>query len=141
MRKTKSYLLALLLANILTVAATAQTTISGKIENSATKEKVAAVSVTVKGSGTGTFTDDKGNFKIAVAKLPATLLITSVGYEMQEITVSDANQPLLVSFTPSNKLGQEVVVSATRTSQRMMESPVSIEPCGGCRGTYDLRSE
>jgi outer membrane receptor protein involved in Fe transport len=127
MRKTKSYLLALLLANILTVAAIAQTTISGKVENSASKEKVAAVSVTVKGSGTGTFTDDKGNFKITVAKLPATLLITSVGYEMQEITVSDATQPLVVSFKPSNKLGQEVVVSATRTSQRILESPVSIE--------------
>ncbi len=127
MRKTKSYLLALLLANILTIAATAQTTISGKIENSATKEKVAAVSVTVKGSGTGTFTDDKGNFKITVDKLPTTLLFTSVGYEMQEITVSDAGQPLVISFKASNKLGQEVVVSATRTSQRMMESPVSIE--------------
>ena len=127
MRKTKSYLLALLLANIFTIAATAQTTISGKVENKATKEKVPAVSVTVKGSGTGTFTDDKGNFKITVPALPATLLITSIGYEMQEITVSDAAQPLVISFQPSNKLGQEVVVSATRTSQRMMESPVSIE--------------
>jgi outer membrane receptor protein involved in Fe transport len=127
MRKTKSYLLALLLANILSVAAKAQITISGKVENSSTKEKVAAVSVTVKGSGTGTFTDDRGNFKITVPNLPVTLLITSVGYELQEITVTDASQPLTVNFKPSNKLGQEVVVSATRTSQRIMESPVSIE--------------
>ena len=127
MRKTKSYLLTLLLANILTIAATAQTVISGKVENGSTKEKVAAVSVTVKGSGTGTFTDDKGDFKITVPKLPATLLFTSVGYELQEITVTDASQPLTVNFKPSNKLGQEVVVSATRTSQRIMESPVSIE--------------
>ena len=127
MRKTKSYLLALFLANIITIAAKAQTTISGKVENSATKETVAAVSVTVKGSGEGTFTDDKGNFKLTLSKLPATLLISSIGYEMQEITVSDAGQPLKVSFKPSNILGQEVVVSATRTSQKILESPVSIE--------------
>lgn len=127
MRKTKSYLLALLLANICTIALKAQTTISGKVENTATKESVAAVSVTVKGSGEGTFTDDKGNFKIAVAKLPAILLISSIGYELQEITVSDAGKPVSVSFKPSNVLGQEVVVSATRTSQKILESPVSIE--------------
>ncbi len=127
MRKTKSRLLALLLASIISLAATAQTSISGKVENSATKEKVAAVSVTVKGSAEGTFTDDKGNFKLTVSKLPATLLVSSVGYEMQEITVSDAGQPLSISFKPSNILGQEVVVSATRTSQKILESPVSIE--------------
>ncbi|MFT3679310.1 MAG: TonB-dependent receptor [Ferruginibacter sp.] len=127
MRKIRSYLVALLLANILAFAANAQTTISGKVSNSATKEIVPAVSVTVKGSGEGTFTDDKGNFKVTVQKLPVTLLVSSVGYELQEITVTDAAKPLAVDFKPSNKLGQEVVISATRTSQKILESPVSIE--------------
>ena len=128
MRKTKSYLLALLLANIITIAASAQiSTITGKVENSSTKEPVAAVSITVKGSNAGTFTDDKGNFKIESSKLPATLFITSVGYEMQELTVMNASTKIVVSFKPSNALGQEVVVSATKTAQKIMESPVSIE--------------
>ena len=126
MRKVKSCLLALLLVTFVTAAAQAQT-ISGKVENSTTKETVAAVSVTVKGTGEGTFTDDKGNFRLNVNKLPVTLLISSVGYELQEITVSDAGTPVTVRFTPSNVLGQEVVVSATRTSQKILESPVSIE--------------
>ena len=128
MRKTKSYLIALLLANIITITATAQTTtVSGKVENSATKEKVAAVSVTVKGTNTGTFTDDNGNFKITVSKLPATLLISSIGYELQEVSVNSADEKPTVSFKPSNVLGQEVVISATKTSQKILESPVSIE--------------
>jgi outer membrane receptor protein involved in Fe transport len=128
MKKTISHLLAFLIVNLISVAAFAQSTvIAGKIENSATKEKVAAVSVTIKGTGTGTFTDDKGNFKITATKLPATLLISSIGYELQEITVTDAGQPVLVSFKPTNSLGQEVVVSATRTPQKILESPVSIE--------------
>lgn len=126
MRKFRSCLLALLLANLLPFAVKAQT-ISGKVENSATKENVAAVSVTVKGTSEGTFTDDKGNFKLTVSKLPVTLLVSSVGYELQEITVSDAGKPVSISFKPSNVLGQEVVVSATRTSQKILESPVSIE--------------
>lgn len=127
MKKTLSYSLALVLANLLTIAVCAQSTITGKVENAATNEKIAAVSVTVKGSGTGTFTDDRGNFKITVPKLPVTLIFTSVGYEMQEVVVSDAAKLLTVNFKPSNKLGQEVVISATKTSQKIMESPVSIE--------------
>jgi outer membrane receptor protein involved in Fe transport len=126
MRKLKSCLMVLLLVTVVTAVAEAQT-ISGKVENSATKEKVAAVSVTVKGTGEGTFTDDNGNFKLNVAKLPVTLLISSIGYELQEITVADAGTVVKVDFKPSNVLGQEVVVSATRTSQKILESPVSIE--------------
>ncbi|MFM2358084.1 MAG: hypothetical protein RLY16_76 [Bacteroidota bacterium] len=127
MRKSISYLMALVLANIFSIAAYAQTTIiSGKVENGTTNEKVAAVSVTVKGTNIGTFTDDKGNFKFTVSKVPLTLLITSVGYEMQEVNVTDAT-PVTVNLKPSNALGQEVVVSATRVAQKIMESPVSIE--------------
>ncbi|MES2849649.1 MAG: TonB-dependent receptor [Bacteroidota bacterium] len=126
MRKIKSCLLALLLVTIVSVAANAQT-ISGKVQNSTSKENVAAVSVSVKGTGEGTFTDDNGNFKITVSKLPVTLLVSSVGYELQEVTVTDAVKPVTVSFKTSNILGQEVVVSATRTSQKILESPVSIE--------------
>ena len=128
MRKTKSYLLALLLASVLSVGAKAQiTTISGKVENSESKEKIAAVTITVKGTNLGTFTDDRGNFKIAVPKLPAVLLVSSVGYVMQEINVKSESEVVLVSFKPSNALGQEVVVSATKTSLKILESPVSIE--------------
>ena len=128
MRKTKSYLLALVLASVLSVGAKAQiTTISGKVENSESKEKIAAVTITVKGTNLGTFTDDRGNFKIAVPKMPAVLLVSSVGYVMQEINVKSESEVVLVSFKPSNALGQEVVVSATKTSLKILESPVSIE--------------
>ncbi|MBL0355623.1 MAG: TonB-dependent receptor [Chitinophagaceae bacterium] len=127
MRKTKSYWMALLLASFFTIAASAQTTITGKVENSTTKESIAAVSVSVKGTSGGTYTDDKGNFRLNVARLPVTLLISSVGYELQEVTVTDAAQVVKIDFKPSNILGQEVVISATKTSQKILESPVSIE--------------
>ncbi|UEG48916.1 TonB-dependent receptor [Ferruginibacter lapsinanis] len=128
MRKKISYLLALFLATVCTISANAQSTIIiGKVENSSSKEDVAAVSVTVKGGTDGTFTDDKGNFKLTTnQKLPLTLLFSSVGFEMQEVVVR-SQQPINVSFKPSNSLGQEVVVSASRVPQKILESPVSIE--------------
>ncbi|MEP7236380.1 MAG: carboxypeptidase-like regulatory domain-containing protein, partial [Ferruginibacter sp.] len=128
MRKVTSYLVAFLLANIITIGAFAQNvTINGNVRNSSTKEGSGAVSIIVKGEDMGTFTDDKGNFRITVKKLPVTLLISSVGYELQEVTVSNASTITQVEFKPTNILGQEVVVAANRVPQKIMESPVSIE--------------
>lgn len=128
MRKITSYLVALLLSNIFIMSAFAQNvTISGNVQNSATNEKTAAVSVTLKGSETGTYTDDKGNFSINTKSLPATLIFSSIGYEQQEVVVTQATKSLVVNFIPSNSLGQEVVVSASRVPQKILESPVSIE--------------
>ncbi len=128
MRKVTSYVATILMANILTIAAYAQNvTINGNVRNSNSKEGAGAVSVMVKGGETGTFTDDKGNFRITVKSLPVTLLISSVGFELQEVTVSSASKTVQVDFVPSNALGQEVVVAANRVPQRILESPVSIE--------------
>ena len=127
MRKIACYVIALVWANLFSIVASAQSpTIIGNVVNSLSKESVAAVSVTIKGGSEGTFTDDRGNFKISVSKLPVTLLISSVGYELQEVTVANSN-PITVQFIPSNSLGQEVVMSASRVPQKIMESPVSIE--------------
>ncbi len=121
-------MVAFVIANIFSVVAFAQNiTISGNVKNSATKENSAAVSVTIKGTDVGTFTDDKGNFSITTKSLPITLLITSVGYDPQEISVSNASDKVNVSFVPTNSLGQEVVVSASRVPEKILESPVSIE--------------
>ncbi len=121
-------MIAFVIAYTLPVFAFAQNvTISGNVKNSATQENAAAVSVTIKGSDIGTFTDDKGNFSITAKSLPVTLLITSVGFDPQEVTVSNATDKVNVLFVPSNSLGQEVVVSASRVPEKILESPVSIE--------------
>ena len=122
-------MLVFLLANILTSVAYAQSsTISGKIINRTTNESISAVSVTIKGSQIGTFTDDKGNFKVTFnQKLPVTMLFSSVGYALQELVITNPAEYLTIQMAPSNSLGQEVVVSATKVAQKILESPVSIE--------------
>ena len=123
MRKITSFLMFCLLA----LTASAQnTTISGNVRNSNTRENAAAVSVTIKGSSEGTFTDDKGNFRIVSKKLPATLIFSSIGYEPQERAIS-GTEPLAINLIPATGLGLEVVVSASRVPQKILESPVSVE--------------
>jgi outer membrane receptor protein involved in Fe transport len=129
MRKIACYVIAFILANIITLGVFAQNNIiSGNVVNSLSKETVSAVSITVKGGSVGTFTSDKGNFKLSVAQnLPFTLLFSSVGFKSQEVLVQAAGQSLKVQLVPSNALGQEVVVSASKVAQKIMESPISIE--------------
>ena len=129
MKKRIPYLCMLVFINLFTINAFAQTnTVSGKVQDFTSKDAVTAVSVTVKGASAGTFTDDKGNFKITITQaFPVTLVISSVGYQLQEVTVADAATPVLIAFKPTNALGQEVVVSATKVATRILESPVSIE--------------
>jgi outer membrane receptor protein involved in Fe transport len=128
MRKSYRFLTAWLLAGLFSLSANSQSvTISGKVSNGATKESAQAVSVIVKGTSQGTFTNSDGEFSIRVAKLPVTLVFSSIGFDDMEIPVSDASKPLTIDLTVNNALGQEVVVAATRTPTRILESPVTVE--------------
>ena len=117
------------LATLMVFSANAQSasTITGTVKNANTSESLSAVTVTVKGGTAGTFTDDKGNFKLSVTKFPVTLLISSVGFDSKEVVVSNSKANVAVSLTQGYVLGSDVVVSASRVAERILESPVSIE--------------
>ncbi len=130
MRRFYSKHLFVAMATVVSIPVLAQqsTTVSGSVKNAGSKEAISAVSVTIKGGTTGTFTDDKGNFRFTtVQKLPFTLVISSVGYASKEVTVSSADQAINVELATSFALGDEVVVSASRVAERILESPVSVE--------------
>lgn len=128
MRKSYRYAIVCMLAAFFSVAAYSQNIIlSGTIKNAVSQENVPAASVTVKGTNQGTFTDDKGFFRLNVEKLPVTLVITSIGFETQEVTINNASESIAISFVPTSELGQEVVVSATRSPERLLEAPVTVE--------------
>lgn len=128
MRKSYRCLATFLMASLFSIAAFAQqTVVTGNVRNNESREPVAGVTVSVKGSNIATQTDAQGNFRLSVAQLPVTLVITSVEYAPQEVTVTDASQPVQVDFAVRSILGQEVVVSASRVPERLLESPVSIE--------------
>ena len=111
MRKTYSTITCMLLAVFFSIAAFAQTTtITGNVRNSTNKEVVPAVSVTLKGTNSGTFTDDKGNFTLSTTqKPPFTLLISSIGFENQELKISDATSAIVIDMVPGSTMGTEIV--------------------------------
>lgn len=103
-------------------------TVTGSVKNSLNKEIVPAVSVVIKGTTTGSFTDERGNFRIISPKAPPFVLVfSSIGFATQEVTVTDVSAPVEVKFDPASALGAEVVVSASRVAERILESPVSVE--------------
>ena len=130
MKKRLSTLLVLMTV-LFSFTATAQKTtiVSGSVKLSKSGEAIPAVSVTIKGSAVGTFTDDKGSFKFSTNQMPPfTLVFSSVGYSSKE--VSFTGKDVTVELTTVETLGQEVVVAATRSQEKILESPVSIERMG-----------
>ena len=131
--KTKLTLLAVISLSIILVNPTSAQTgiISGDVKSASTGEYVPAATILIKGTGIGTFTDGRGNFRISgVKSFPVTLIVSSIGYALQEIIVAEASQSVRVSLKAVSALAQEVVVSASRLPERILESPVTIERVG-----------
>ena len=118
------------IASIMLLAASsfAQTKISGKVSDGASKESLIGVSIAVKGKVIGTISDTKGNFALSTTTpTPFTISVSSVGYKTQEIVVSGAKTDFDIKMEEQNIMGQEVVVSASRVEESVMKSPVSVE--------------
>lgn len=81
--------------------------ITGRVVSS-TGEPLAGVSVSVKGTRIGTVTDGNGNFSITVPD-DAVLVISSIGYETQEVSVK-GKTTLAISLKLSEKIQDAVVV-------------------------------
>ncbi len=116
----KVLLLFTVLCMLFFVAAQAQTTrqITGTVIESGTKETVVGATVLIKGTSTGTQTATDGTFKLSI---PATgsvvLIIRSIGYDTQDITVGNRTQ-IDVILTASSQMLNEVVAIGYQTVKR-----------------------
>jgi len=95
-------------------------------------EPLGGVNILVKGQVIGTVTDIDGNYAFDVKTAPPlSIIISMVGFAAQEIEITNANTTGLdVKLEEQMIMGQEVVVSASRMEQSIMDSPVSIEKMG-----------
>lgn len=106
----------------------AQTVIQGTVTDSKTGDPIAGVNIIVKGKVVGTITNAEGTYHLEVNDDPPIVLIYSfIGYASREETVNQSNETIDVTMTEQTMLGQEVVVSASRMEESILESPVSIE--------------
>lgn len=113
---------------LITQLSFAQTKVSGTVTDANTKEPLIGVSVQVKGKVIGTITNSKGEFAFNVSTPPPfSIVITSVGYESQEVSVSGNSASINIALKEQAVLGQEVVVSASRVEESVLKSPAAIE--------------
>ncbi len=90
--------------------------ISGKVTNSS-GDALPRVSVKVKNTATGTFTNPDGTFSITVPD-DAILIFSSVGYETLEIAVNGQTE-INVVLLPSTKLMDQVIVIGYGTQRKI----------------------
>lgn len=111
------------------MAAQAQSiTVSGTVKDKQSKEGLAGVSLTIKGQSGGTASTSNGSFTFTTsAKVPFTLVASYVGYGTVEQQVTGSTTGINLELETAVVLGGDVVVSASRTPERILESPVSIE--------------
>jgi outer membrane receptor protein involved in Fe transport len=105
--------------------------ISGTVKDKATNEVLPGVAIVVKGTNVGTSSNENGKFSFTTSEAtPFTLVISYLGYKTQEQTITGSATNLQIGLESQAILGQEVVIAASRTPEKILESPVSIERVG-----------
>lgn len=86
-------------------------TITGKISSDQDGVGIPGVSISLKGTSKGTFSNDDGLFSLELSEKNGTLVISSIGYETQEIVLGNATKLDIVLVSSSSVLN-EVVFTA-----------------------------
>ena len=108
----------------------AQTTVTGNVSDE-NGEPIPAANVVIVGKAIGTTTDFDGNFTLETSEVPPfQLRFSSVGYSDATAQVTTNNQRLTITLAEAQTFLDEVVISASRTPERVFESPVSVERFG-----------
>jgi outer membrane receptor protein involved in Fe transport len=105
----------------------AQSTISGRVAD-ANGQGLPGTNIKVAGDSAGTVTDADGKFTLKTSKsVPYTIEVTNMGYDSQKVSVTSNGQKVNVKLNSQDQQLDEIVVAASRTPERIKESPVTIE--------------
>lgn len=108
----------------------AQVTTTGTIKDNLGMS-LPGTNIAVVGENIGTVTDSDGKFiLIANKKLPFEIEISSVGFITQKVQITKNNQVVFLTLAQEDNQLNEIVISASRTPERVLESPVTIERMG-----------
>jgi len=104
-------------------------TVSGTVYDAASGETLAGANVSVRGTVVGVATNARGEFTLrASVTPPITLVISMVGFRTQEIQINEMSvSDLRIDLVEETILGADIVVSASRVEESILDAPVSIE--------------
>ena len=105
------------------------TTVKGKvIDNNGIP--LPGANIIVQGTTSGTITDFDGNYTLVINQAPPfTIEVSSVGFNRVTKEVTTNPQTIDITMVEGTSL-DEVVISASRTPERIFESPVTVERFG-----------
>jgi outer membrane receptor protein involved in Fe transport len=107
-----------------------QTTISGTVVDE-NNQPIPVANIVIVGTTIGTTSDFDGNFVLETSEAPPfQLVISSLGYSEARENISTAKQTINVVLPEAQTFLDEVVLSASRTPERIFESPVTVERIG-----------
>ncbi|SDS53801.1 Outer membrane receptor proteins, mostly Fe transport [Polaribacter sp. KT25b] len=110
------------------LAMVGQTTVTGTVKDAKTGDLLPGANIKISRRAVGTSTDFDGNFVLIVTdKPPFTIEISMIGFHSITAEITKNNQKVEVSLKENETSLDEIVVSASRTPERIMESPVTIE--------------
>ncbi|MGB0836937.1 MAG: TonB-dependent receptor [Flavobacteriaceae bacterium] len=116
----------LVFAFMLSTTLFAQSGLSGQVVEQSTKMPIPGANVKVVGQSVGAITDFDGNFDLEL-QAPFTIEVSMMGYGTQKIEITDVSAKIVVELLETVSELDAVVVSASRTPERIMESPVTVE--------------
>ncbi len=94
-------------------------------------QPIIGANIKVLGDETGTITDIDGKFTLlTLRKPPFEIEISSIGFKSKQSTITSNNQKVTIVLEEEQTRLNEIVVSASRTPERVFESPVTIERMG-----------
>ncbi|OAV68402.1 Outer membrane cobalamin receptor protein, SusC/RagA family [Bacteroidales bacterium Barb6XT] len=109
----------LLAVAVLSLPAVAQRSrIEGRVLDERTHESVIGAEVSLSSGKAGTITDADGKFRIEVPSLPATLLVSYIGYKTLDVAVYEYTEPITIELSENLRLLDEVVVIGYGTQKR-----------------------
>jgi len=104
-----------------------QTTISGIVTDGDNNEPLLGATVTVKGTGEGTITNDLGKFTLTTSvKPPFSLMCTYIGFASKEVLITNETTEVNFSLGQTSIITDEIVVSASRKAEKITQSPSTI---------------
>jgi len=107
-----------------------QTKISGSVVDDSS-QPIPGANIIIIGTSSGTITDFDGRFSMTVNQNPPfSVQASSIGFETVKIQVTTNNQTLAFVLKEGGTSLDEVVISASRTPERIFESPVTVERMG-----------
>jgi len=111
--------------SMLSFAAFAQKTITGKVTDSKTNEPLKGATISYQGQ-IKTTTDGEGKFTIDCS-LPAAFTISFVGYETYSFSVKNCNDNIAVALIPAKGYLDAVEITVTsNTNKSLLSQPASI---------------